>query len=231
MMTSKIIRGVILLIAMAGSAYAAVMLKPQLLVVDGNGSGSSLENLIPKSFGGWVAEEDRPQTIVSADLKAELDKYYNEILSRTYVNPQGDRIMLSLAYGADQSKSLQVHKPEICYAAQGFKVVDKEDAYTATAVGNVPVTRLYATMGGRQEPITYWIRFGDEIVRNWFEQNRARILTGLNGHIPDGLLVRVSNIDGDRVHGYAAHDKFLKDLLAAVSPEGRKMLVGSASLQ
>lgn len=222
-MAVKLIRSVVLLAAMAGSAYSAVLLTPKVTTQQ---SHVGLEQLIPKTFGDWRSVDARGQGVVSADLQAELDKYYSELLSRVYVNSKGDRIMLSLAYGADQSKSLQVHKPEICYAAQGFKILDQKSTTIQMGSGLVPATRLDTKMGTRREPITYWIRFGDEVVSNWYEQNRARILTGLRGHIPDGLLVRVSNIDENVSHSYGVHDQFLKDLFGAVSPEGRHMLVG-----
>jgi EpsI family protein len=226
-MSVKIIRAVILLAAMAGSAYSAVLLTPKVTVQQ---THVGLEELIPKKFKDWQVVDTQGQGVVSADLQAELDKYYSELLSRTYINSNGDRIMLSLAYGADQSKSLQVHKPEVCYAAQGFKILDKNDASVDLGSGIVPATRLDTQMGGRREPITYWIRFGDEVVRNWFEQNRARILTGLRGHIPDGLLVRVSNIESDIPHAYAVQDRFLRDLFESSGPEARHMLVGLKSL-
>lgn len=226
-MQINMFRALVLAAAMLGSAYAAVALTPKVTVQQ---STVNLESLIPKQFGDWRVLDTQGQGVVSADLQAELDKYYSEILTRTYINNKGDRIMLSLAYGADQSKSLQVHKPEICYAAQGFKILDKRDTDVPVAGGMVPATHLDTRMGSRREPITYWIRFGDEIVRNWYEQNRARILTGLQGHIPDGLLVRVSNIDDDVNESYALHAQFLKDLLASVGPEGRHMLVGSRPL-
>ncbi|HIV70784.1 MAG TPA: EpsI family protein [Candidatus Aquabacterium excrementipullorum] len=225
-MIRKPIRALILLAAMAGSSYAAVLLTPQVIAAHDQHSRVGLEEMIPKQFGEWRTLDNSAQGVISADLQAELDKYYSELLSRVYVNDRGDRIMLSLAYGADQSKSLQVHKPEICYAAQGFKILDKQDATVAVTGGDVPATRLDTRMGNRREPITYWIRFGDEIVRNWFEQNRARILTGLKGHVPDGLLVRVSTIESDTAQAYRTQDKFLKDLLATVGPEGRRMLIG-----
>lgn len=226
-MAVKLIRSLVLLTAMAGSAYSAVLLTPKVTVQT---THVGLEQMIPKQFGDWRTLDAQGQGVVSADLQAELDKYYSELLSRTYVNSRGDRIMLSLAYGADQSKSLQVHKPEICYAAQGFKILSHQSGVVSAAGTAIPATRLDTQMGTRREPITYWIRFGDEVVSNWYEQNRARILTGLRGHIPDGILVRVSNIDGDVSRSYGVHDQFLKDLLSSVGPEGRHMLVGEKTV-
>ena len=35
--------------------------------------------------------------------------------------------MLSIAYGKNQSDALQLHKPEICYPAQGFTLLAKQN--------------------------------------------------------------------------------------------------------
>ena len=58
--------------------------------------------------------------------EAIINKIYNQTLTRTYINPRGDRIMLSIAYGRDQSDALQMHKPELCYPAQGFRLLNNQ---------------------------------------------------------------------------------------------------------
>ena len=58
--------------------------------------------------------------------KALLDRLYEQQLSRTYENAQGYRIMLSIAYGGNQRDELELHKPEVCYVAQGFVLQDKQ---------------------------------------------------------------------------------------------------------
>lgn len=48
--------------------------------------------------------------VVNPQTQELLDKLYSQILTRTYVNAKGYRIMLSLAYGSDQRGALQAHK-------------------------------------------------------------------------------------------------------------------------
>src|SRR6267378_4531886 len=105
------------------------------------------------SVGAIVA---RPTTKASDLGQALLDKLYSQILTRTYVNSAGYRIMLSLAYGSDQRGSLQAHKPEVCYPAQGFALQANEAASIATSYGAIPVRRLLTSLGARKEPVTYW---------------------------------------------------------------------------
>ena len=70
----------------------------------------------------------------------------------------GKAIMLSLAYGEEQSKQSQVHLPEVCYPAQGSASSTARRRTSETPVGAIPVKRLEARLGNRNEPITYWIR-------------------------------------------------------------------------
>src|SRR4030065_72730 len=72
-----------------------------------------LEVLIPKTFGDWKIDETIAPLIANPEQEAMINKIYNQTLTRTYVNPKGERIMLSIAYGGDQSDSMAVHKPEI----------------------------------------------------------------------------------------------------------------------
>ena len=49
----------------------------------------------------------------------------------------------------------------------------------------------------RNEPVTYWLTVGDQVITNKFDKRIAEIRLGLTGQIPDGLLFRVSSIDND----------------------------------
>lgn len=223
------LRSITLLLAMAVSAALAILLTPKQLYSDSHYKNYSLDKTIPQSFGDWKIDEASGKAIVSPDLQRELSKIYNETVSRTYINSKGERVMLSLAYGGDQSRALQVHKPEICYEAQGFKIVYDSTSNIAAATGQIPVRRLVATQGPRVEPITYWIRSGDTIVTGWYEQNKARLRAGLlERQIVDGLLVRVSTIGGDRESAYAVQDQFIAALLASTDSDTHGMLLGKA---
>ena len=77
--------------------------------------------------------------------------------------------MLSIAYGGDQSDTMAVHKPEVCYPAQGFQILKNATASFSTGDGNIPVKRLVATQGPRIEPITYWTTVGDTVAVSGYE--------------------------------------------------------------
>ena len=190
------------------------------------GAGITLKTAVPKQFGDWTELPEQGAEIVNPQTKELLDKLYSQILTRTYVNKQGYHIMLSMAYGDDQRGGLQAHRPEVCYPAQGFKLGKIEDGFLPTAYGNIEVRRLSTHLGSRNEPVTYWLTVGDQIIRTDLEKRLAQIRLGLTGQIPDGLLFRVSSIDNDTARGFAMQQKFTADMMAAVPAATRKQLSG-----
>lgn len=214
------------MLAAAGLAYA---LTPREKVAD-HGPKINLETMIPKQFGEWKLDETVVPIQVSPDVQAKLDKIYNQTLSRTYVNSQGDRIMLALAYGGDQSDTMQVHRPEVCYPAQGFQVISKSRAVLEN-LGGIPAVRLVAQQGPRVEPITYWIVVGNKTASSGLSQKLAQISYGLTGKVPDGMLVRISSISGNTDSAYQLHTQFARQMLDAMGPDGRRRLVGLADGQ
>ena len=186
----------------------------------------SLQSMIPKQFGDWREAPQNYVQVVNPQTQELLDKLYSEILARVYVNSSGYRMMLSLAYGSDQRGSLQAHKPEVCYPAQGFVVQKNEAGRLATPFGDIPVRRLFTTMGARQEPLTYWFTVGDKAVQGTIQKRLVELIFGLTGRIPDGMLFRVSSIDPDPARAYQLQEQFINQLLEAVSSGGRKRLSG-----
>jgi EpsI family protein len=145
------------------------------------------------------------------------------------VNAQGQRVMLSIAYGGDQSKQLQLHLPEVCYVAQGFDMLKNRADQLSTGYGTVPVKRLVARQNMRNEPITYWVTIGDKAVMSGVDQKLSRLMYGLSGRIPDGMLVRVSTIGTDEAGAYALQDRFVNEMLGALDRNGRARLMGAAT--
>ena len=89
-MTGVRIKAVIVLVlAMAAFAGAAAW-RPTVHMSD-NRAKVNLETLFPMVLGNWVVDDRMPVQLVSPDTAALLNKIYNQTLSRTYVNPDGDR--------------------------------------------------------------------------------------------------------------------------------------------
>lgn len=226
--SSQTRRTMVLGALMVGTGVGAKVLEPKPVIASA-ADMPDLEAIVPRQFGAWQIDPNIVPLEVSPDVAKTLSTIYDVTVSRTYVHSSGQRIMLSMAYGANQSRALQLHKPEVCYVAQGFKVQGMAPELMRAADQSIPVMRMVGVMGGRVEPITYWMRVGDDVVRGWFEQNGARLRYGMKGLIPDGLLVRVSNISSDTPASYALHAAFVTDMLSAVAPQQRHVLVGNLS--
>lgn len=217
---------VIALVMCAGSALALVA-RPTQKVAD-HGPKVVLADLFPERFADWRIDTSLPVVLPSPDTQAAIDRIYNQTLARTYINGQGQRIMLSVAYGGDQSDSMAVHKPEVCYPSQGFEVLSAADTTLKLAGREVPARQMLTRLGGRVEPLLYWITVGDRVPSSsGFGQKIAQLGYGLRGSIPDGMIVRVSSIDRQATQAWALQRRFLDDLIAAVPEDGRNRVVGT----
>jgi EpsI family protein len=208
------------------SAALAARLTPTERVADQR-EPVVLKKLVPDQFGEWKTDKSLVPIGVSADVRAKLDELYSQTLERTYVNAKGQRIMLSIAYGGDQrGEATQVHRPEFCYTAQGFRIVRNAVGALSTEYGALPVRRLVAVQGRRNEPITYWITVGDKATLPGIERKLAQLSYGLAGKIPDGMLVRVSSIDLDERGAHMLQERFIKEMLGVLNPQARAHLAG-----
>jgi EpsI family protein len=210
---------------MVGIALAAPQLKP----VRAEGPAELvLESMVPQAFGDWSIDPTLAPVALTADVQAKLDRIYSQTVSRTYVNSAGERVMLTVAYGGDQSDALKAHRQEVCYTAQGFTIHDLHHADLAVQGGAIPVTRMLAVRDERSEPVTYWFTMGDRVVRGRVERLAMQLREGFAGRIPDGMLVRVSSISADTGAAYAAQQAFIGQLLAAMPSADRVRLAGTA---
>ena len=211
-------------VLMIGTAAAAPALKP----VPDTGAKPDLERVFPAQFGDWKIDPEMVPVTPAADVQANLDRLYDQIVSRTYVNSTGERMMLTAAYGGDQSDALKAHRQEVCYRAQGFDIASLQHSRLATPRNDIPVTRFHAVMGERSEPVTYWFTMGDRVVLGRAERLRVQLEHGFAGRIPDGMLVRVSNLSTDPARAYAAHAAFVAAIVAAVPSTDAARFVGAA---
>ena len=227
-MTTQRIKAAVVLVLMMLAFAGAQAWRPTLHLSDSRPK-VVLETLFPSSLDGWTVDDRMPVQLVSPDTQAILSKIYNQTLSRTYVNAFGDRVMLSVAYGGDQSDGTRAHRPEVCYPAQGFQVTHEAKSSLTLAGSPLYVRRLVAKLGGRVEPITYWVIVGEKIALSGTEQKLAQLGYSIRGLIPDGMLVRVSTIDTDPTKAYALQDAFIEKLASATLPRRNVAIFGSTS--
>ncbi len=224
-MMQKLTRDILLAVVMLAASGAALALRPTHKIA-AEGPAVDLEQLIPTAFGEWRSEPANRGQIVNPQQQEMLERIYTQTLTRTYVNARGERIMLSIAYGEDQSDAKQLHYPEVCYPAQGFQVISNVTGEIKTDFGDIRVKRLLTVMGNRSEPLTYWTTVGNKVVVGSKETKLEQMKYGFKGQIPDGLLFRVSSITPDAEEGYAAQQQFIGELVGHVPAQHRLRLAG-----
>jgi exosortase B len=213
----------LLAFAFVSAAIAAPVLKPAPADI----SSVNLEAMLPASFGGWRLDPSVEPIAPAPDVQSNLDRIYNQIVSLAYVNDAGEQMMLTVAYGGDQSDALKAHRQEVCYSAQGFEIHNLHRDTLSAGGRTIPVTRLHAIRGARSEPVTYWLTMGDRVVLGRFERLKVQLASGLAGRLPDGMLVRVSSIGDDAPRAFAAQQSFIAAALAAMPAADAARLVGT----
>jgi EpsI family protein len=228
MLRSEVLRAGLLALVMASASAAAVWMTPTQYMAD-KYPREKLAQVVPRAFGEWTVDSSIVPVPPSPDMQKVLDETYDETLALTYRNRAGQRVMLSLAYGRNQHKGMNTHRPEVCYPAQGFRLVSGSQSTAQIALGQrqLPVNRVVAVMGARNEPITYWLLVGDSITSFGYPQRAVAMRYGLKGEIPDGVLVRISSIDSNSAQAFEVQRRFIVDMLGAVQPSRLPRLLGA----
>lgn len=210
----------------AGSAVALTPRRHLSLIGD-----RKLDKLLPSSFAGWT-EQQTNALIVPQDEDSLASKLYSQVLGRMYVKPGVGDVMLLIAYGDTQNDLLQLHRPETCYPAFGFQIVDSRATDIALPHAlRIPGRAMTATSTARDEHILYWTRVGEALPQSGKEQRLAKFQAQLDGIVPDGVLVRISNNLYDPAEGLALNSAFASDMVMAMPPRYRAALVGSQVAQ
>ncbi|MBQ1783105.1 MAG: EpsI family protein [Gammaproteobacteria bacterium] len=197
-----------------------------------------LDQALPDRIGEWthVKSTFMPVQLIG-DIDTNIDQPYDQIVMRSYQNGDGQQVMLALAWGRHQRQEVKIHRPELCYVAQGYQLLGKTpqplavDGHDelATIIGKRML--VSSPMGG--EAVSYWVRIGSIFSESAVDTRWHIFSQGLKGRAVDGILVRASipvqqyqNNDAD----FQLAEEFLTDLVAASSPQLRQMLLGSPSL-
>jgi EpsI family protein len=209
------------------AAAAAEAMTPRTLMAQ-SAASLDLETLIPKSFGQWKPVPGvRVIEPPGSDYLAH--EIYSQEIARGFVDEEGHVVMMLVAYGVSQSDRLQLHRPEICYAANGFRVSRPFGATLSYLPGRLPIrlTRMIAQREGRLEPVTYWMRIGNDIATGVVERQILKVKYGLRGLIPDGALIRISTVGIPEDAAFALQDRFIRDLLKSVDQPALNFLTGN----
>jgi len=207
------------------TAVVAIALTPVEKIAD-QGPSFKLESAIPLKFGDWQVNSSVMPVIPSPDVQANLDKTYDQLVNRTYVNSSGQMMMLSIGYGSVQNAKLRTHRQEVCYTAQGFTVEQIHSALVSVHGKTVSATQMFAVKDRRNEPVTYWFTMGDQIVHSYLSRQIVQLKYAFSGYIPDGFLVRISSLSTHPELAYPLQIEFINELITAVDPIVATKLLG-----
>jgi len=182
-----------------------------------------LDDLIPKTIGPWNFVAASGLVVPPED---ELSKaLYSQVLTRVYSDGANPPVMLLVAQSGSQSGFLQIHRPEICYSAGGYRVGTLTPLPIQFDSKQVPANRMDASAGGPTEHVVYWTRIGNQLPRSWKEQRLAVAEQNLKGIIPDAILVRVSTISNDPDAAWATISNFVRTMLSSIPASRRSVFI------
>ena len=185
----------------------------------------TLEAITPKQVGSWKIIEE--VSVVLPPPDALSDRLYDNLVSRAYASDSEIPVLMVLAYSSTQDGVFQIHRPETCYPAGGFRLTQTQNV--SLELGNgiaIPGSEFVANGIFRKEHVMYWTRQGDSFPQTWTQQKITMIEANLRGTEPDGMLARFSTINADPKRSKKAIEKFIATLLEEGGQELGRLLVG-----
>lgn len=211
------------------AALLAVVLSPAKLPETAH---PDLSALLKPNFGGWSeVKSDLYEVSLDVGTEESQNKTYDQVVMKMYQNQQGQKVMIALAWKYTLSQEGKVHRPEVCYTAQGYNIVslaatdfDLLSLHGAHVLGN----NMQATNSTYSEAVSYWIRTGETYNTGPFQTRWHIFQNGILKKSTDGILVRVSSMyhPGEDLNAlYALNKQFLHDLLADKEHENLKTIL------
>jgi EpsI family protein len=190
-------------------------------------SQQALEQAIPARLDAYRSVESFNAVLPPQD---ELSRrIYDRYIARAYVAPGRSPIVLVVAYGSTQDYGFQLHRPETCYPASGWDLGPSRQVALALPDGRgIRGKSMSADRPGRREQLVYWTRIGGSFPVDLWEGRLEIMRRALQRRVPDGVLVRLSTDARSPAAAIDALVDFNTRLLAALSPEGRALLLGQS---
>lgn len=187
----------------------------------------TLERLVPTRIGDWTFRDSSGLVLPPPD--ALSDALYSGIVTRTYVAPDRMPMMLLIAYSNVQDGMLQVHRPEVCYPAGGYRLSRTVAQEMPNGIGgNIAVNTFSADGVSRTEQVLYWTRVGSAFPTSWLAQRMAVLRANISGVVPDGVLVRISTLAPDMSSAHGELTTFVEQMIRAAPTPARRLLVAMA---
>jgi EpsI family protein len=183
------------------------------------------ESWIPEKLGSWTLQSVSGVVLPPPD--ALSDRLYDNLITRVYERPGMPVVMMLIAYNNKQDGVLQLHRPEICYPAGGYRLSPTQPITLTLAPGREVPANVFTAVGvQRTEQVLYWTRLGESFPRSWLDQRLSVMRANLEGAIPDGAMMRVSLIGSDQGRALDILRDFLATFFNAVPSRLQQVLIG-----
>ncbi|MBI4387901.1 MAG: EpsI family protein [Candidatus Omnitrophica bacterium] len=116
------------------------------------------------------------------------------VLSRWYVNPEGERIDL-LIVGSPSDRRV-AHPPEVCYISSNYDVTRTEEASVSFQNKQIPIKEFIAEdkkNPDHREEVLYVYKVGDVFTTNYYAQQFLFIFNRLTARGGQVYLIRLSS--------------------------------------
>lgn len=185
----------------------------------------NLDGIIPKQVGEWTI--GNIDNLLTPQPSSYARSIYEKIAIKHYLSDTSRPITLVLAYGRAQSYSSQLHRPEVCYPASGFKIVKKQDFDLLISEQTLKATYLHATRGARQDGILFWTRIGNNFPTSLTQQRLEIARAAFERRQQDGIVFRLSCPWIGSSETYTKLTTFAGEFSDKLTQQDRRLLLGS----
>ena len=182
-----------------------------------------LDTLVPKNIGRWSFVAASGLVIPPEDQMEQV--VYSQLLTRVYSDGRNPPIMLLVAQSGSQTGFLQIHRPDFCYTASGYRISPQTPHPIQVGSKIVATSSMDATTDGPTEHVIYWTRIGHLMPTSWKGQKWAVAEQNLRGIIPDAILVRISTVSENGVAARAMIDDFVRSLISSIPLNKRAVFI------
>ncbi len=184
---------------------------------------ADLDIILARPLAGWRSQ--KPSAVITGSADELGASSYSQLAVRAFEPTNGPIITVLLAYGMARTYATQLHRPELCYPASGFKVLQLGDVILNLDDRPIPSRLMIAQRGERQDTVLYWTRVGTRFPTGLWEQ-RFQIARGvIAGDQSDELLARFSVTGAPGPETARLLNAFAASFIEAQTREGAALLL------
>lgn len=188
------------------------------------GSGADLKGILSASIGNWTRIERSLDSVPQPS--AYTQSIYEEVVAGHFVSPEGSVVTLLLAYNRSQNYASQLHRPDICYPASGFKILRQKDIDISLQGRNIKGRIIDTIRGTREERVLFWTRIGSQYPRSLTQQRLEIFRAAFSGKNNDGIVVRFSTPASTIDDSDGILLRFAREFTEGLPKEKSRLLIG-----